>query len=130
MKPELQAVQEMTDGLTATGMPDDQAGAVVHAIAEGIQSFAVTPLKLQEELAPIRSDLESLKNRVSALEIRVGALETSVENLSVEVRNLSNKMDAGFESVNSRMFWLTIALLGTQGAMIAAMISVLLTNAP
>ena len=122
MKSEFIAVQEMTEGLTATGMPDDQAGAVVQAIAEGIQSFAVTPLKLREELAPIRSDL-------AEIQLRVGVLESRVDELSVDLRNFANKMDAGFESVNSRIFWLTIALLGTQGAMIAAILSVLLSSA-
>lgn len=129
MKSEILTVQGMTEGLTATGMPEDQASTVVQAIAEGIQSFAVTPAKLQQELAPIKRSLSDLETRVSVLESRVDELSASVSDLTKNVRDLANKMDAGFESINSRIFWLTMAVLGTMGAMLAAMLSVLITSA-
>ncbi|MCY4323228.1 MAG: hypothetical protein OXD00_06015 [Gammaproteobacteria bacterium] len=135
MKPEFSAVRQMSEGLTASGMPEQQANAVMEAISTGMQAFSVTPEMLHEEILPIKAQLGDLKARVSALETRVGnlevrmsSLESRVSELSVEVRDLAKIMHAGFEAVNARIFWLIVALLGTMGAMMASMITVLVTN--
>ncbi len=128
MEPEFSAVKHMTDGMKAAGMPDDQANAVTEAISTGIQMFAVTPEMLHEELAPIKDQLGELRIRVEKLEIRMTNLENRVSELSAEVRDLAKTMHTGFEAINARIFWLIVAVLGTMGAMMASMITVLVTN--
>lgn len=50
----------LTDKLKASGMPPEQAEAVVRSIAEA-QSQLVTKADLEAALAPVRTDLAVLK---------------------------------------------------------------------
>ncbi len=122
MKSEILAAKQMTEGMTAAGMPEKQATAVTEAISNGIQKFSVTPDMLHEEIQPIKVQL-------NALEIRITNLENRFNEFREEFKALREKMDSGFEAINARIFWLIVAVLGTMGAMMASMITVLVTNA-
>ena len=121
----LLAVQQMTEGMRSSGLEEVQANAVVQAIAEGVKAFSVTPEVLRQELAPFA-------NKSDGLEARLGQLENRLERLETRVDALHDKVDAlvvAVDTLSSRMFWLTITLLGTMGAMLAAMASVLFMGA-
>lgn len=121
MNSEVLTVQSTAEGLTATGMPENQANAVLQAIAKGVQFSAVMPARLKAELAPIKRSLGYLLSCV-------GVLESRINELSQNVRDLANEMHAGIESINSRIFWLIMAVLGTMSNQLAATLTVPMTN--
>lgn len=102
MESEILAVQEMTEGLKSSGMPEAQANATVRAIAEGISTFAVTRDVLREEL---QRELAPIHARIDSLEF---------------------KIEGKIDSLSGRMFLLMIAVLTTMGAAVTAVIVTLI----
>ena len=85
--------------MKSAGMDEAQALAVVEAIAEGIQTFAVTREVLKEELAPIHERIDKLEE----------------------------KFDAKFDVLSGRIFYLMLTMIGAMVAMFGSMIAMLLT---
>ena len=99
MKAEILAVQKMTNGMQSAGMDEAQSLAAVEAIAEGIQTFAVTRDVLREELLPVHERIDKL----------------------------DAKFDAKFDVLSGRMFYLMLTMIGAMVAMFGSMIAMLLT---
>ena len=110
MKAEISAVQKMTNGMQSAGMDEAQALAVVEAIAEGIQTFAVTRDVLREELLPVHERIDKLDAKFDA-----------------KFDGLDNKFDAKFDVLSGRMFYLMLTMIGAMVAMFGSMIAMLLT---
>ena len=99
MKAEVLAVQKMTDGMKSAGMDEAQAIAAMEAIAEGIQTFAVTRDVLREELLPVHE-------RIDKLDV---------------------KFDSKFDMLSGRIFYLVLTMIGAMVAMFGSMIAMLLS---
>ncbi len=101
MKSEILAAKQMTEGMTAAGMPEKQANAVMEAISTGMQTFSVTPDMLHEEIQPIKGQLNALELRITNLELRITNLENRFNEFREEFKALREKMDSGFEAINA-----------------------------
>ena len=106
MKAEVLAIEKMTNGMKSAGMDEAQAVAVVEAIAEGIQTFAVTRDVLREELAPVHERIDKLEEKFDRLD---------------------GKFDAKFDVLSGRIFYLMLTMIGAMVAMFGSMIAMLLT---
>lgn len=116
MKAEVLAVQKMTNGMKSSGMAEAQALAVVEAIAEGLQAFALTREDIREvvreELVPIHQRLDNLEARMGRVEARMGRVEVRMDLLE------------------SRMFYLMLAMIGAMISMFGSMFAMFFSGSP
>ncbi len=95
MKQAVREIESMTEGLESAGFDRRQSGAMIHAIANAIDKFAMTPERMREALEHNNDILmerfeKRLDERTESLEKRMD------ERLALQ----SQLMRAGFDAQN------------------------------
>ena len=118
MQQTVREIEAMSERLEAAEMPQQQSKAVIAAIANSIEKFAVTPERLRaefernDELLWERIDerFESVNERFNAVDARFTALEARFDSVdarfdSVDARfnAAESSSDARFKSVEGRL---------------------------
>ena len=118
MQQTVREIEAMSERLEAAEMPQKQSKAVIAAIANSIEKFAVTPERLRaefernDELLWERIDerFESVNKRFNAVDARFTALEARFDSVdarfdSVDARfnAAESSSDARFKSVEGRL---------------------------
>ena len=111
MQQTVREIEAMSERLEAAEMPQQQSKAVIAAIANSIEKFAVTPERLRaefernDELLWERIDerFESVNERFNAVDARFTALEARFDSVDARFNAAESSSDARFKSVEGRL---------------------------
>lgn len=105
MKQAVREIESMTEGLESAGFDRRQSNAMIHAIANAIDKFAMTPERMREALERNNDILmECMDKRMDRMETRMAQLEVRLEKRMDERFALQNQlMEASFEAQNKLM---------------------------
>ncbi len=100
MRRALEEISEMTTSLEASGVERGQAGAILEAIANSIERFAVTPERLREAL---EESQQTLYERIKAeFDLRFDGVMDGVNQRFEGVNQRFEGVNKQFEGVNKQ----------------------------
>ena len=100
MRRALEEISEMTTSLEASGVERGQAGAILEAIANSIERFAVTPERLREAL---EESQQTLYERIKAeFDLRFDGVMDGVNQRFEGVNQRFEGVNQRFEGVNKQ----------------------------
>ena len=104
-------IEAMSERLEASGMPPQQSKAVIAAIANSIDKFAVTPERLRAEFERnyellwkrIDERFSSVDARFSSVDERFSSVDERFNSIEARFDTVERGTDARFKSVEGRL---------------------------
>lgn len=111
MQQTVREIEAMSERLEASGIPQQQSKAVIAAIANSIEKFAVTPERLRTEFERnnellwrrIEERFNSVDERFNAVDARFSSVDARSDSLEARIDSVEARFDARFKSVEGRL---------------------------